>query len=180
MSLGAALLVVAAAILCLRLGWRSSGRLVAAGWILGLGALTVLTIQWGVWGLSAGSLVAMSCALGILAADAIRSKPARRPVAALATVTPPRWRAEGLARRTAVFALVIPIGFAATTVLALGAEAMARRAGWAEADRFVLALMLQPLAWAILASLQMLHDNPRGMLRPTLVCAIAGAALWTL
>jgi hypothetical protein len=122
----------------------------------------------------------MATALVLLAMDGLASERTDRPLKARATVTPPRWRAEGLIRRTIVFLLVVPIGFAATMILALGAEAAARRAGWIEADRYVLALMLQPAAWALLASGQMLSTHPRGMVAPALACALGGAALWWL
>jgi hypothetical protein len=171
---------MAAAILCLRLGWRRNRPLVIFGWTLGVAALAILTDRWGLWGLSVGSLIAMPAALTLLAIDAMRSERAYRPLRVATTVAPPRWRAEGIVRRTSVFLLVVPGGFLVTTIFALGAEAVTRRAGWVEADRFVLALMLQPIAWAALASAQMLFTHPRGMLIPTLACALGGATLWWL
>jgi hypothetical protein len=122
----------------------------------------------------------MSAALALLAMDGMASQRTDRPLKARATVTPPRWRIEGLVRRASVFLLVVPVGFAATMVLALGVEATARRAGWGEADRTVLTLMLQPAAWAVLACGQMLSAHPRGMVVPALACTLGGAALWWL
>lgn len=169
---------MALAILCLRLGWRRRPGPVALGWIVAVVTAARLIARWGMWGLATAMLGGIAAAAVVLAYEALVSPAVFRPVPARVTVTPPQWRVEGLARRLATFLLVVPIGFAATEMLALGAEAAASRAGWVEADSTVLALVTQPLAWAALASIQMIARHPRSMIAPAALCALAGAILW--
>jgi len=169
---------MALAVLCLRLGWRRRRGVVALGWALGIAAAARLTARWGMWGLCTAILGGIAAAAVVLAYEALVSPAVFRPVRARITVTTPRWRVEGLARRLATFLLVVPIGFAATEMLALGAETAASRAGWVEANSTVLALVTQPLAWAALASMQMITRHPRSMIAPAALCALAGAILW--
>jgi hypothetical protein len=172
---------VALGVLALRAGWGASRAPVAIGWlliVLGLGALAART---GAWGLAFGATIAMLAAFLLLGREALAT-PARRasPGGARSGETLPRPRLTGLGRRTAVFLLVVPMGFAATQLLAFGAQAAARRAGWVEADATTLALLLQPTAWAVLASIQVMRAGPVAMIVPVLLCTLAGLLLWWL
>jgi hypothetical protein len=167
------------AMLCLRLGWRRRREWVMLGWALAIAAATLAIVLWDMWGLAVASLVAIGAALVLLAREGMLAPAATRPLRPSASVTAPRWRLDGLARRVSVFLLVVPAGFAATLLLALGVDAVARRGGVGEADATVLALMVQPIGWAVLASVQLLVARPRRMMAPALLCAgLGGAMLW--
>ncbi len=173
-GLGAALGVAA-----LRRGWGGRRGWIIAGWTLIGAALIALAVTAGAWGLAIGSSAAMAAAMAILARAGI-AEPARdkRSPRAIPTVTPPRWRWRGLARRIAVFLLIVPVGLVASAVLAFGADALARRAGWVEADSLALALFVQPVAWAILAAIQSMKPGPARMIAPALICAAIGLVMW--
>lgn len=177
----AAIVAMAAAMLCLRAGWGGPRAATVVGWTLAAAGLALLGARWGAWGLAVACLAAMLAALALLGREASAGETSRRPPPRAApSVTPPRWRPRGLARRVAVFTLVAPVGLAASELLALGAEAAARRAGWVEADTTALAFMVAPVTWAVLASVQLMCAGPRGMIAPALLCAATGGVLWWL
>lgn len=181
MLYGVALSAVAAGIVALRVGWRRARRLVTGGWAAIIAGTATLGVQSGAWGVAVAGLIAMSAALLIVLRDGWMTPAGRRvPARDVPSVTPPRWRVAGLARRVAVFALVVPAGLAASEWLALGAEAAARRAGWREADTIVLALITQPTAWAVVAGVQLLGAGPRAMVAPVVACLMLGGLLWWL
>lgn len=170
---------VTAGIALVRIGWGGRRRLAWVGWAMVAAATTALALLAGAWGVAVAGTVATAAAFVLLGhamwtAPAGRNRPAREPT----SVTLPRWRVAGVARRVAVFAAVVPLGFAATQLLAFGAEVAGRRAGWAAADTIVLTWMLQPVAWAALASVQMTRPGPAAMVLPALVCGLAGVLLW--
>ncbi|HVI98826.1 MAG TPA: hypothetical protein VM657_07145 [Sphingomonas sp.] len=163
----------------LRRGWGGPRPWIVAGWTLIALALVILTATAGAWGLAVGASAAMAAAMLVLARAGI-AEPGRetRSPRAMPTVTPPRWRWRGLARRIAVFLLIVPVGLVASAILAFGCDAIARRAGWVEADSLALALFVQPVVWAILATVQSMKEGPVRMISPALICAAIGLLLW--
>ncbi|MBO9624363.1 MAG: hypothetical protein J7500_16770 [Sphingomonas sp.] len=164
----------------LRLAWGSRRPwLTAAGWTLLGGATVLLGASGGAWGMAIATVVAMLAAGVPLAHNALVLPGGRaRTVAEAANAPGWRFRASDLGRRLAVFALVVPLGFAAAQLLAFGAQAAARRAGWGDADTLTLALLLQPIAWTVLAAVQITRAGPLRMILPALVVALAGLLLW--
>lgn len=174
----AAALIAAAAIVLIRMGWGGARALALAGWALLLLALAAMTVRAGAWGIAVVVTGASIAALGVLSREAWLSKPSRgRPPREPASVTLPH-RALGVGRRLLVFVLVVPVGLAVSQLFALGAEAAAVRAGWSAPDRTALAFFATPIAWSVLASLQMTRATPLAMIPPTLLVAAAGALLW--
>lgn len=175
-----ALIVVAAGMLLVRLGWGGRRGVAAAGWLLAAAALAVLTARDGAWGLAVGTVAGMAVALAMVlyAAWVSPAKTARAPRQAPA-ITLPR-RPRDLLRRVAVFALVVPVAFAAAQWLAYGGQALARRNGWAEADSLVLMLFGQPVVWLALMSIQMTRPGPLRMISAPAVAAMIGTLLWAL
>lgn len=178
LALGIAL--SAAGVGVLRASWGKSRRgLTALAWAaLAAGTIAAAAVG-GAWGIAVAWLVATGTAALLLAYAAVAA-PAGRAASGREPLTTETWRfqASDLGRRLAVFALVVPLGFAAAQLLAFGAQAAARRAGWAEADTIVLMLLLQPIAWTVLAAIQITRHGPLRMIAPALVCAIAGTILW--
>jgi hypothetical protein len=170
----------AAGVCALRASWGRRKPVLSA---LALGALVLGTIASaavaGAWGIAMAWLAATLIA-ALLLAHAAATAPAGRAAGGREPLTTETWRfrASDLWRRLAVFALVVPVGFAAAQLLAFGAQAAARRAGWAEADTIVIALLGQPIAWTILASIQITRRGPLRMIAPALACALAGTILW--
>ncbi len=172
-------LATAAGIGLVRLGWGGPRAAVIGGWAIVAGACLMLALLAGAWGLAVGGSAAMACALAILMWEAWRTPRGRAaPVRAASFVALPRpsWRAIG--RRVAIFLLVVPVGGLAATLLAFGAQALARRHGWGAADAVALALALQPVAWTVVTCIQMTRPRMAAMIPPTLVCAVAGLILW--
>lgn len=162
-----------------RTGWGGRPMLARAGWAVVVLALVALTALAGAWGIAVAATSAMAAALLLLARAGWTAPVGRaRPVRAAPSVTLPRMRIAGIGRRLAVFVMVVPVGLAASALLAFGVQALTRRSGWAEADSTVLILFLQPVIWAVLASVQMLKTGPAAMIAPTLACALAGLLLW--
>jgi hypothetical protein len=170
----------AAGVALLRASWgRRRPALTAAAWgALVLGTVLATAME-GAWGITIAWLVATVLA-GALLAHAAATAPAGRAAGGRDPLTTETWRfqASDVGRRLAVFALVVPLGFAAAQLLAFGAQAAARRAGWAEADSMVLALIGQPIVWTLLASIQITRRGPLRMIAPALICAILGTILW--
>ena len=172
-------LVVAAGIALVRIGWDGRRRLAWIGWTMVAAATTALALLAGAWGIAVAGTIATAAAFVLLAqamwtAPRGRIRPRREPT----SIALPRWRLPDVARRVAVFAAVVPLGFAATQLLAFGAEVAGRRAGWAAADTIVLTWMLQPVAWAALASVQMTRSGPAAMVLPAMLCGLTGVLLW--
>lgn len=178
-DIGIGIAAAGLAIMLVRAGWGGRRAVAGAGWLLLAGTLAWLIGRDGAWGAAIAATAAMATALLILLRAAWTAPVGRvRAVRARPSITLPRLRAGAIGRRLAVFALVVPGGLAATALLAFGAQAGAARIGWAEADRTVMMLMLQPTAWGVLAGWQMLRSGPAAMVMPMLACAAAGLLLW--
>ena len=178
--LGLGVALAAAGVGLLRVSWgKRRHGLTALAWIaLTLGTVASAAVA-GAWGIAVAWLVATGIA-ALLLTYAAATAPAGRAGSARDPLTTETWRfqASDVGRRLAVFTLVVPVGFAAAQLLAFGAQAAARRAGWAEADAIVLTLLLQPIAWTMLAAVQITRRGPIRMIAPALVCATVGTLLW--
>ncbi|HEX8445100.1 MAG TPA: hypothetical protein VF649_00675 [Sphingomonas sp.] len=173
-----ALIGLAAAMLLIRLGWGGRRVLAAIGWGLGIVGLAMLTITDGAWGLAIGTVTAMAVALILVLREAWTAPARSRRAARTApSITLPQRRRD-LARRLIVFMLVVPGAFAAAQWLAFGAQAFARRGGAGDADAIVLALFLQPTAWAAIMAIQMTRAAPVRMIAAPLTAAMIGTILW--
>lgn len=178
--IAAALLAIVAGILLVRLGWGGRRGAAAAGWTVAAAALGLLTWRDGAWGLALGCVAGMIAALVvILHAGWTSPRKARRaPRQAPATAIPQK--PSDLARRLAVFALTVPVAFAAAQWLAFAVQALVRASGSAEADAIVLMLFVQPVAWGVIVSVQMTRADPWRMLAAPLAASVMGGVLWSI
>ena len=176
--IAAAILLVLAGIVVVRLGWAGRRGLSAAGWAAVAAGAAMLTAGDGAWGLAIATVAVMMAALALVLHAGWRS-PAkvRRPRREAPAVALPR-RASGLVRRGAVFLLVVPVGFAAAQWLAFGLQAFARAGGMGETDATVLSLLLQPLLWLAILTVQMTRARTAQMVAAPAVAALAGTLLW--
>lgn len=151
----------------------------AAGWLLILGAALLLAVIAGAWGVAVSATATSAAALLILAYISLHSAPQGRTSARESSVQPLDVHAifTGLARRVAVFLLVVPGGVAASTIIALGARAAARHSGWDDADSTMVALAGMPLVWSVIASLQMTQRSLARMAAFAIAPALAGGLL---
>jgi Ca2+/Na+ antiporter len=174
-----ALLLIAAGIIAVRVGWSGPNRLAWAGWAAAVAGLVALTLRDGAWGLAIGTVAGSAIALVlVLYAGWVSPARPRRPAReAPAAVLPRRW--PDVARRVAVFVLVVPVAFVAAQWLTFGAQAIARRGGMGEADATALALFLQPTLWGVLMTVQMTRANLARMIAPPAVAAVLGTMLWS-
>lgn len=174
-----ALMAVVAAMLLVRVGWAGRRGAAALGWALAGAALVLLAATDGAWGVAVATTTGMAVAL-LLVLHAGATSPPRtiRPPRQAPAVTPPH-HARDIARRVAVFALVVPVAFVAAQGLAFGLQAVARRAGWQDANTTVLALFLQPILWAAIMAVQMTRANAARMVAPPAVATVAGLLLWS-
>lgn len=151
----------------LRRGWGApgGGRWTAAGWALIVAGLVALGVYGGAWGVSVGAIAAMLAAHLLLTRPAlapIARRPERAPRDASVTLRPTD--ARDLLRRLSVFVLVVPGGMAASALAALALQGLARVGGWHEANSVTLGLLMFPVVWSILASIQMTQSGPLRML----------------
>lgn len=163
-----------------RLGWGGKRWLSAAGWALAVACLLVLTLAEGAWGLAIGLTVGAIVALALVlqAGWVSPAGRARKSREAPSVDVPHSWHGTG--RRLAVFALVVPVGFAASLWLAYGLNAVMKGEGNLDANSVSTMLFVQPVAWAILMSWQMTRPGPRQMVVQPLVAAVMGTLLWVL
>lgn len=175
-----ALLAVAAAMLLVRIGWGGRRELALTGWALATVAMLTLAAGDGAWGIAMAGVAGMATAgamvlhAGWTAPVKVRRAPREAP-----SITLPH-RPADYARRFAVFVLVVPLAFVAAQWLAFGAQALARRGGWMEADTTTLMLLGQPLLWSVLMAWQMTCAGPARMIAPPAAAAILGTMLWGL
>jgi hypothetical protein len=143
-------------------------------------ALALLTARDGAWGLALGTVVGMAAAIGLVLHAGWTSprKTARAPRQAPAIAIPRR--PGDIARRLTVFALTVPVAFAAAQWLAFAGQAWARASGAAEADAIVLMLFLQPAAWGVIVTVQMTRATPARMLAAPLAASAMGGLLWSI
>jgi hypothetical protein len=175
-----ALLAIAAAVLLIRLGWGGRRGAAAAGWALAAASLALLGWRDGAWGMAMATVAGIAVALAIVLhagwtspAKAVRA-PRQAPAAAI-----PR-RPRDISRRLAVFALTVPLAFAAAQWLAFAAHMAARARGTDEADALVLMLFLQPIVWGLLVTIQMTRAGPTRMIAAPLAAVAMGGVLWSI
>lgn len=163
-----------------RLGWGGKRWLAAAGWALAAGSLLALTLTDGAWGLAMGMSVgaAMALALVLQAGWVSPAGRARKHRDTPSTDVPHSWRGTG--RRLAVFALVVPVSFAASLWLAYGLNALMKGANDLDANSVSTMLFVQPVAWTALMSWQMTRTHPTQMIVQPLVAALLGTLLWVM
>ena len=163
-----------------RLGWGGRRGLAVAGWALAAVSLLALTLADGAWGLAMGLAVGSVVALAlVLQAGWVSPAGRTRKSRAMPSADLPHsWR--GMGRRLAVFALVVPIGFAASLWLAYGLNGLMKGDGALDANSVAALLFVQPVAWTALMSWQMTRPGPRAMIVQPLVAALAGTLLWML
>ncbi len=163
-----------------RLGWGGRRGLAAAGWGLAALSLLALTLAEGAWGLAMGMTAGAVVAL-LLVLQAGWVSPAgraRKHRDTPSTDVPHTWR--GIGRRLAVFALVVPVSFAASLWLAYGLNALMKGGGELEANSVSTMLFVQPVTWTVLMSWQMTRPGPHQMIAQPVVAAIAGTLLWAM
>lgn len=175
-----AMLGAGLAMVLVRLGWSGQTRIAAAGWVLAAAALLALTLADGAWGLAMGTVCAVAVALVmVLQAGWVSPRGrARKEREAPSIDVPHSWRGTG--RRLAVFALVVPVSFAASLWLAFGLNALMKGANDLDANSVATALFVQPISWAILMSWQMTRPGPLQMIMQPAVAALAGTLLWAM
>ena len=175
-----AMLGAGLAMVLVRVGWSGRTWLAAAGWALAAAALLVLTLADGAWGLAMGMVCAVTVALVlVLGAGWVSPRGgARKDRETPATDVPHSWRGTG--RRLAVFALVGPVGFAASLWLAYGLNALMKGTGELEANSVATLLFVLPVCWTVLMSWQMTRPGPMRMIVQPLVAAAAGTLLWLM
>lgn len=178
--LAASLPAIAIAMLLVRLGWTGRRDVALAGWALAMATLGLLAWQDGAWGLATGTVVGMAAAMALVlhAGSTSPAKAGRAPRQAPAVAIP---RLPGdVARRLAVFALTVPLAFAAAQWLAFAAQTMARARGVDAADALALMLFLQPLLWGVIVTVQMTRAGPMRMIAAPVVAAVMGGVLWSI
>ncbi|RZM09971.1 MAG: hypothetical protein EOP68_07585 [Sphingomonas sp.] len=174
-----ALVGIAAAMLLVRIGWEGSRGAAPLGWALAIAALVVLAAGNGAWGLAIGTTTGIVAGLALVL-HAGWCSPVRtvRPAREAPAIHVPH-HARDILRRIAVFALVVPVAFAAAQGLAFGVQAVARGAGWNDTNTTVLALFLQPVLWTAIMAVQMTRTDAARMVAAPAAAALAGLLLWT-
>lgn len=176
--IGIALAAIAAAMLLVRIGWAGRRGAAPLGWVIAAAALAVLVAGDGAWGLAMGTTTAITVALAlVLHAGATSPRRITRPAREAPAIHVPH-HARDIARRAAVFALVVPVAFVAAQGLAFGLQALARGAGWDESNTTVLALFLQPILWTAIMVVQMTRTDARRMIAAPAAAALAGLLCW--
>lgn len=167
-------------VVLIRLGWGTRRSVALAGWALAAVSLAILTLADGAWGMATGFTTGMIVALVIVLHAASRSPAKRRRAVGQADALVLRRSDGGLARRLAVFVLVVPVAFVAAQWFAFTVQALVRQGAPLDADSVALTLFLQPATWAALMSWQMTLSGPVRMIVPPLVIAALGAVLWSM
>ena len=143
------------AVAILRFAWGRRVRVAGlnlAGWGLGVAALMTGWAAFGAWGLSVAVLVGTGGAFVLLAHAACVSPPGKATASNRRVgMLPERGESLYLGRRLLTFAIVGILAWLAAIGCALGVRWAVLALGGAEADATVAALLVTPLAWAILA-----------------------------
>ncbi|WP_298169719.1 hypothetical protein [Novosphingobium sp.] len=163
-----------------RLGWSMRRGIALTGWAIGASAIIMLGAHSGAWGIATGFVVGIVAALALVLHAGARSAPRAPRREPRKSALPAGHKEIALARRLAVFVLVVPCAFCAALWLAYASQALLRRGGPPGADSVALNLFLAPTIWALLMVWQMLEPGPVRMLRPLAFAAVAGLALWSL
>lgn len=183
MTIALALVAAASGVLLVRLGWGRDGGAtrVGLGWALVALGLGVLVWRDGAWGLALGGSVAILAAMVVLSHAAITAPRPRKATPVRDSVTTVALHSESraaLGRRVLVFLITVPGAAAASMLVALAAQTLARAGGWGEANAGVAGLAAFPIAWAIVTTLVMLKDRVTQMAGIVAVVAIPSAALF--
>lgn len=183
MTIAIALVAAAFGVFLIRLGWGrdGGGARVGAGW--GLIAVGLGALAWrdGAWGLALGGSVAILAAMVALAHAAITAPRPRKATVIRDSATTVALHSEswtGLGRRMLVFLLAVPGAAAASMLIALAAQTLARAGGWGEANAGAAGLVAFPVAWAVVTTLVMLKDRVMHMIRIVAIAAIPSAAVF--
>ena len=145
------------------------------GWALMLAGLVLGASGAGAWGVAIAAQVAMVTACLFLAHAAIVS---RRPKRAAADRETPSAKAPlRLGGRLLTFLLTVPLALAVSLLIGVAARGLAGLAGWPDADGNVLALLILPLAWAVLATALLMSEKRRTQGLVLLLPALAGGVL---
>ncbi len=174
------LVLTGLSVVLVRLGWGTRRSVALAGWALAVVSFVLLTLSDGAWGMATGFTAGMIVALVIVLHAAWRSPAKRRRAVRQADPLVLRRGDGGLARRLAVFVLVVPVAFVAAQWFAFTVQALVRRGAPPDADSVALTLFLQPMTWTALMSWQMMLSGPVRMAFPPLVIAALGAVLWSM
>ena len=177
--IGIAAIIVA--VLQLRRAWglpRRSAVQNAIGWALMLAGAALALAGDGAWGLAVASLGGMTTAALLIAqAGWMSPRSKARSSDRRAHMLSEKGEPRHIGRRLLTFLLVVPLGFAASLLAALGARALAGMAGWSDADGNVMALLLLPVFWGILAFLLLMLPSRREQFAWLAAPAIAGLGL---
>jgi len=181
---GAGIAVVA--IILLRFAWgrpRRSTWLNALGWgLLALGTMSSAS-AYGAWGITVAGLMATATALLLLMIAAIRDRAGpKRPSERRANILPED-EPLFLGRRALTFLLTIPVAATVALILSVAARALADLANWHPSNGTILALLLFPIIWAVIASSLLMAERRRSkgllLLLPAclggLILVVAGA-----
>lgn len=154
-----------AAVLQLRRAWalpRRSAVQNGIGWTLMLAGTALALAGDGAWGLAVASLGGMIVAALLLAHAGWTAPPGKgRASDRKAHMLPEKGEPRRIGRRLLTFLLTVPLAFAASLLVALGARALAGLAGWNDADGNAMALLLLPLLWGILAFWLLMQTHRR-------------------
>ncbi len=174
-----AIILAAVGPLLLRFGWQRQRGPVIAGWLALGAAAALLTATNGAWGLAVGATASMAMGLLILA-HAAWTAPAGRAAATRERqrIERPRLPLRLIGRRVLVFVLVVPGGLLASAFLGWAAQHASVTAGWDLANATALALLLAPIAWALMTTWQMLQRSPLRMAIAPVLAAGLGMLLW--
>lgn len=183
MTIAIALVAAAFGVLLIRLGWGrdGGGARVGAGWGLIAVGLGALVWRDGAWGLALGGSVAILAAMVALAHAAITAPRPRKATVIRDSATTVALHSEswtGLGRRMLVFLLAVPGAAAASMLIALATQTLARAGGWGEANAGAAGLVAFPVAWAVVTTLVMLKDRVMHMIRIVAIAAIPYAAVF--
>lgn len=176
--IAAALVLVAAGMMLVRLGWGARRAVSLVGWAAASGGVVGATVIAGAWGCTVAMLVGTTAALVAIAWAGWRSPVRVRRAPRVAPAASVPVRLANLGRRAAVFVLVVPGAFVAAQGVALAARQFVLGHGGATADATVVAWMVQPLAWGIVMTVQMTRAAPAAMVAPPLAAGALGAVLW--
>lgn len=164
----AGMAAVVAAVVQLRRSWgmpRRSTVQNGIAWALMLAGTVLSLAGEGAWGLAVASLGGMATAALLIAhAGWVAPRGKARASERRAHMLPESGEPHHVGRRLLTFLFVVPLGFAASLLAALGMRALAGMAGWSDADGNAMALLLLPVLWALLAFWLLMRPGRREQL----------------